>query len=116
MSSVRVVFPPYSRAELIERLRADVPALSAALPLERVVLFGSWAHGRATASSDVDLLVVYRAPKRDDAYEAVLHALSVRRVEPHVYTVDEAEQLEDVLGRMARGGVELFPVAVGAPK
>ena len=109
--SVRIFWPPYSRAELIELLRGRMPALNTALPLRRVTLFGSWAKGRATAFSDVDLLVVYSAPARDDAYGAVLRCVDVRGLEPHVYVETDAEKMQRTLERMTRGGVELFPVS-----
>jgi len=77
-SSVRVVYPRFSREELVERLRRDVPSLAEALPLKRVVLFGSWASGRATAHSDIDLLVVYTGPSREDAYKTVRQCMPLR--------------------------------------
>ncbi len=42
-------------------------ALQAMLPVTRIVLFGSYARGRHTIASDIDLLVTYSGPKRDDA-------------------------------------------------
>ena len=62
--SVKIFWPPYSRAELIELLKARVERLAPSLPLVRAVLFGSWAKGRATAFSDIDLLVVHAGPRR----------------------------------------------------
>ena len=56
-SSVKIFWRPYSRAELVERLKERVRALAEVLPIKKVVLFGSWATGRATAFSDIDLLV-----------------------------------------------------------
>ncbi|GAC1335324.1 MAG: nucleotidyltransferase domain-containing protein [Chloroflexota bacterium] len=105
---MRVVYPRFSRDELIERLRRDIPILFEVLPLERVVLFGSWASGRATAFSDIDLLVVYAGRPREDAYKTVRQCLLLRGLEAHVYAAEEAAQLDDTLDRMTRHGIELL--------
>jgi predicted nucleotidyltransferase len=89
-------------------LRERLPALAALLPLKRAVLFGSWATGRATAFSDIDLLLVYAGPPRDDAYKLVRRCLDLRGLEPHVYAEAEAEALRPTLDRMARDGISLI--------
>ena len=107
--SVRIFWPAFSRAELIERLRAGIPALARALPLARVVLFGSWAQGRATVRSDVDVLVVYAGAPREDAFQTVRQCLDTPGLEPHTYTEAEAAALGSTLERMTAGGVVLYP-------
>jgi predicted nucleotidyltransferase len=107
--SVKVFYPEYSREELIERLREGAQRLATVLPLERAVLFGSWSRGRATAFSDVDLLVVYAGLPRDDAFRLVQSTINLRGLEPHVYTEDEARSLEATLTRMTEDGVVLYP-------
>jgi predicted nucleotidyltransferase len=72
------------------------------------MLFGSYAKGTYTVGSDVDLLVVYRGESRPDAYALVKRALSVPRLEPHLYTVAEYEAAASTVARMVRGGVTLF--------
>jgi hypothetical protein len=61
--SVKVFYQAYDRAQLIEWLRKQMPALRARLPVRRAVLFGSWAAGRATTFSHVDVLIVYADPR-----------------------------------------------------
>lgn len=107
-NTVSVVFPPWTRDELVARLRSYLPGLSEQLPVTRVALFGSWARGRATASSDVDLLVVYHDPPRADAYHRVRESIPLSGLEPHVYAASEAAQLSDVLPRMTENCVELL--------
>ena len=107
-SSVRITFPAHSREELVDRLRQAVASLAADLPVRRAVLFGSWASRRATAYSDIDVLVVYADPPRDDAYSTVRRHLTVRGMEPHVYSEGEASQIEDTLRRMTRNGMQLL--------
>lgn len=110
-TSVRVVYPRHSRAELVSHLRARLPRLAEQLPLERAVLFGSWARARATAASDVDVLVVYSGPPRPDAYALVWRTLDLPGLEPHVYAAAEAQAVGSVIERMAVGGVDLLGAA-----
>ncbi len=111
-NSVRVSWPELTREELLARLQKAVAALAEHLPLERVVLFGSWASGRATVASDVDVLVVYADPPREDAFRLVwqtLVAAGVSRPEPHVYAASEAARLAPTLAAMTQCGIVLFP-------
>ncbi|MEW6718215.1 MAG: nucleotidyltransferase domain-containing protein [Chloroflexota bacterium] len=80
------------------------------LPLKRVWLFGSWAKGRATVFSDIDLLVVYSDPPREDAYSLAKSILKIRGLEPHLYTEEQAEALKKTVKRMTEGGIVLYPV------
>lgn len=105
--SVKIFSPPYDRERLIALLRDRLPALNADLPLRSVVLFGSWAVRRATAFSDVDLLVIYAGPARENAYRLVRTTLGLRGLEPHVYSEPEARALGSTLERMTRDGVPL---------
>lgn len=106
--SVRVFYPAWTKASLVRHLRARLPALGRRLPLVRVVLFGSYARGRHTAASDIDLLVVYGGPPREDAYAIVRKALDTPRLEPHVYSLEEFEAHQETIQRMERNGIVLF--------
>jgi predicted nucleotidyltransferase len=105
---VRIFYPAFDRAGLVRTLQARLDRLGAALPLVRVVLFGSCARGTHTVASDVDLLVVYRGAPRPDAYADVKRALGVPRLEPHLYTEVEYEAARATVDRMTRDGVTLF--------
>src|SRR4051812_36057912 len=107
-STVRVVWPKFTRSELIGTLRAQVRELAAYLPVRRAILFGSWAAGRATAYSDIDILIVYEGPSRDNAFRLAAQSLTLRGAELHVYAESEARELHGLLDRMARGGVDLL--------
>jgi len=106
-SSVRVFYPKFRRAELLQTLDERLPELAAVLPLVRVVLFGSYAKGNYTVGSDVDLLIVYRGDPRPDAYALAKEILTIPRLEPHLYTIDEYKGLQDSVDRMSAGGVVL---------
>jgi len=88
---------------LAERTRA----LQARLPLTRAVLFGSYATGRQTAASDIDLLVAYAGEPRPDAYALVRRTLDIPGLEPHVYTQAEYDGVRATVDRMIRDGVEI---------
>ncbi|MBM4464998.1 MAG: nucleotidyltransferase domain-containing protein [Chloroflexi bacterium] len=108
-SSVKVFYPPFNREELLALLRQRIPALQGQLPLKRVVLFGSYAKGRQTVASDIDLLVVYAGRPRTDAYALVKRALNIRRLETHVYAEEEYEQARMTVERMIRDGISIAP-------
>ncbi|MCS7222728.1 MAG: nucleotidyltransferase domain-containing protein [Anaerolineae bacterium] len=102
---MKVFYPPFSREELITLLRQRVSMLQEKLPLKRVVLFGSYAQGRQTIASDVDLLVIYAGEPREDAYALVKRTLGIRLLEPHVYAEREYEQAKETLEWMVKGGI-----------
>ncbi|WP_041623442.1 nucleotidyltransferase family protein [Spirochaeta thermophila] len=106
-STVKVFYPRYSREEVLHHIRASLPLLREALPVLSVVLFGSYAKGTNTAFSDIDLLVVYQDPPRQDAYTLVKRSIPLRGLEPHVYARSEYEQVNDVVERMIEGGVRV---------
>ena len=57
-TSVRIHYPKLTRAEVIERLRQSIRELKHSMPLSEACLFGSYAKGNHTASSDIDVLIV----------------------------------------------------------
>jgi len=93
-SSVKVYFPKYSRNEVTKLIRERLQTLQGKLPLQLVILFGSYAKGRYTASSDIDLLVTYKDPKREDAYSQVWDAIGMPKLQLHLYTASEYERLK----------------------
>jgi predicted nucleotidyltransferase len=88
-STVKVYYPRYRRDELIQYLKQRVGLLAQQIPLKLVMLFGSYAEGRYTAASDIDLLVVYEGRKRDDIYKIVWDTIALANLQPHIYTADE---------------------------
>jgi uncharacterized protein len=106
---VRVFYRRHDREAIVRAVAAGVRRLAASLPLLEVVLFGSSAANRHTAASDIDLLVVYAGPARADAFRLVKEAVALPRVEPHVYSEDEAAGLVPVLARMTRNGLRIYP-------
>lgn len=89
-------------------VKNGLPQLLKELPVVLVVLFGSYAKGNFTAFSDVDLLVVYKGPVREDAFKIVKKAMKIKGLEPHVYSLNEYKQMEDTIKKMIEDGVVVF--------
>jgi len=109
---VRIYYPEFNREELVERITGRLKTLCRHLPLRRVILFGSWARGRATAASDVDLLIIYGGPRREEAYSLCWDIIDIPQLELHIYTEEEYERLKasgSHLPREAERGINLWP-------
>ncbi|MFZ5818479.1 MAG: nucleotidyltransferase domain-containing protein [Chloroflexota bacterium] len=62
--SAFIVPPIYKRKRIPMRtIRAIVKHIAEKFDPEKIILFGSYAYGKPTAWSDVDLLVIMDAPK-----------------------------------------------------
>jgi predicted nucleotidyltransferase len=107
--SVKIFSPHYSREEVVQLLKERLPELAKALPLRRVVLFGSYARGNFTAFSDIDLLVVYADPPRGDAFGLVKKTLNLFGLQPHVLSESEFTAMRTIWQKMIQGGLDLFP-------
>ncbi|MFA0761943.1 MAG: hypothetical protein HZLCBSQH_002055 [Candidatus Fervidibacterota bacterium] len=106
--SVKILSPRYSREEVVQLLKERLPELAKALPLRRVVLFGSYARGNFTAFSDIDLLVVYADPPRSDAYGLVKKTLNLLGLQPHVLSESEFTAVHTVWQKMIQDGLDLY--------
>lgn len=106
--SVRIFYPEYDREKVLEIIRNSLPQLLKVLPVRLVVLFGSYAKGNFTAFSDVDLLVVYSDPIREDAYKTVKKTIKLKGLEPHVYSLSEYKQIEKTIAKMIEDGVVVY--------
>lgn len=58
--------------------------------------------------NDVDILVVYRGQKREDAYAVVKKVLHIPGLEPHIYMEEEYGRMKRTLSKMIEGGVVRF--------
>jgi predicted nucleotidyltransferase len=97
-----------SKGEAVERIRKSLDALREGFPLKKVILFGSYAKGRYTAASDVDVLIVYGGRERKDGYAVCKKILKIPRLEPHVYSEGEYEEMKETVDKMTRNGIVLF--------
>jgi hypothetical protein len=106
-SSVRVFYPKYDTEWLVQEIRKKLDALDEKLPISLVVLFGSFAKGNYTVASDVDLLVVYKGERREEAYAIIKNIIKIPRLEPHVYSQREYETLKEIINKMIEHGIVL---------
>lgn len=92
-SSVKIYYPKLSKEELTSLLKEKTRKLLKELPLKIVVLFGSYAKGRYTAFSDIDLLVVIKDQHKDYAYHKTHNSLEIDNLQLHLYTSEEYQKL-----------------------
>ncbi len=102
--SVQVFYPRFDKETVIEHIDKKMPELKKALPVCLVALFGSYARGNYSVSSDIDLLVVYRGEKKEDAYNKVKKIIDLHCLEPHVYTEKEYLSMKETIDKMIKGG------------
>ncbi|MEM4245663.1 MAG: nucleotidyltransferase domain-containing protein [Candidatus Bathyarchaeia archaeon] len=86
MDRVKVSYPIMGKREVLDRLRQVCVRLKKKMPLLKMILYGSYATGRYTAGSDVDIIVVYDGDEREDAYKLVVDEVALPRLEPKLYT------------------------------
>ena len=48
----------------------------------------------------IDILVVYKGPKRDDAFKIIKKTIGLSGLKPHVYTDEEYREMKDMLDKM----------------
>jgi len=87
-----------------ELLREVVERIVDALAPERVILFGSYAEGRATADSDLDLLVVTERPLSREERLAWMQGLfrdMPLPIQAITISRQEFEETRDVIGGIA---------------
>lgn len=107
-SSVRVFYPEFNREEIISRIKQSFAALQEKLTLRLVVLFGSYSKGNYTVASDIDLLIVYKGRARKDAYSICRKTVGIPRLEPHMYSESEYEEMKQTVDKMIKDGVVLL--------
>ncbi|MEM2841877.1 MAG: nucleotidyltransferase domain-containing protein [Thermoproteota archaeon] len=92
-NTVKIYYPEFNLEELIERIKRGVEIILKSLPIETVILFGSYVEGKHTAASDVDLLIIYESPKRKNDYSVCWDAFKIPQLELFIYTKSEYEKL-----------------------
>jgi predicted nucleotidyltransferase len=99
--------------ELSDELRHRIRESLKPLHPEKVIVFGSYAHGEADRDSDIDLIVVLDSEAVPTSYrERMMNRLAVRRaldalnrdhaLDVLVYTIPEWKHLQDSGSAFAR--------------
>lgn len=78
---------------MIETLQKNVKELNFSTPLKEAYLFGSYAKGNHTASSDIDVLIVVEG-EDPDAYKKVYKKIRMPRLELLMYTKNEYVEMK----------------------
>ena len=107
-SSVRIFYPKFDQAYLLQILSERLKRLDIELPLIQAILFGSYAKGNYTVGSDVDILIIYKGEARADAYALTKKSLGIPRLEPHLYSEEEYRKMGETINKMSEGGILLF--------
>jgi len=96
-SSVKIFFPKFSKEEVVREVSRCATELRDSLGLERVILFGSYAKGRHTVASDIDLLVIFDDEKNseDNVYKSLMKNIRLPRVELHLIPKREFESYKE---------------------
>ncbi len=107
-NSVKIFYPEFSREELIIKINNNLSQLAEKLDLKLVVLFGSYARGKHTVASDVDLLIVHNSALAVETYRLVKEILNIPKLEPHIYTLKEYKEMKETISKMTKDGITLF--------
>ena len=91
--SVKIYYPRYSLREIKEKIRKAGEELFK-LGVVKIVLFGSFAKEKATAGSDVDLLILVRDQESKNKFHEIMEIINIEIAEAHLYTQSEFEKLK----------------------
>lgn len=92
--SVRIYYPEIDSNSLVSILKDRIENLSGKLRIKIAILFGSYATGRYTPASDVDLLVVIEGENKEEAYNEIFKNLKISNLQLHLYTLKEYEKMK----------------------
>ncbi|OGW49044.1 MAG: hypothetical protein A2Z50_05420 [Nitrospirae bacterium RBG_19FT_COMBO_42_15] len=110
----------YKRTEVKNIVIRYVKELQKRIPIEKVILFGSYAYGRPTKYSDIDIAVVSaKFKKMNDIKRIMLLSDYARRIktsidiDPIGFTKEELEKSDyfEVGGEIIEKGVIVYKAA-----
>lgn len=99
--------------ESIQKIIEDyVMKLSKVIPIEKVIIFGSYAKGNSHEYSDVDIAIFsdyFKDMSRvDGIYFLLLNAMDYDiDIEPQPFTIDEYNQPIGIVSEIVKTGIEL---------
>jgi predicted nucleotidyltransferase len=100
----------------IEAVRAEARRYAAAaravMPVDRVILFGSYAKGTARELSDVDIAFFFRDLSDDEIFKCGTKLMHLTRefnawLEPLAYSSSDLESDNPFMNEILRTGIEL---------
>lgn len=86
--------------------------LKKGMPVEKVILFGSYARGNQSKKSDIDLAVILKH-YHNDRFETRLELLKVARdfdeiIEPHPFLVSDFNEPDPFAFEIMRTGEQIY--------
>lgn len=110
----------YKDSEIKDIVLALVRLLHKRLPIEKVILFGSYAYGKPKKYSDIDLVVVSPAFRRMKDIKRIMFLLDATRkiktkqpvdIEPLGFTSEELEKADyfDIAAEIKERGKVVYP-------
>ena len=104
-----------TQAEIREIVTKFVKALGQDIKVNKVILYGSYARGKANEWSDIDIAIISNDLKKlgyNRALKRVVkaHMLSDASLEPQVYSLNEYEKASHLtfLGEIKRTGQVIY--------
>lgn len=101
--SMTTAWIPLTPAEVETKIQEMVRRIVEGFHPEKIILFGSHAHGNAGPDSDVDLLIVTPTSSKRDTTRAIgvaLHGMGLPK-DIVVVTPDEFERRKNIVGTLA---------------
>lgn len=109
-SSVKIHYPKFTRAEVIQRLQRNLRELARFTPVKEAYLFGSYAKGNHTASSDIDVLIVVEG-EDPDTYKKAYKTIRLPRLELLMYSGKEYMEMNKnhprTMKKLLEGAIEI---------
>jgi len=106
----------YGKAELTQRLKRYLAVLGEDIPIQKAILYGSYAYGTPHDWSDIDLVVLSSAfrgipyPERLERLAVLAWRAGVGDIEALGYTPEEFENASDLslLGEVREQGAVVY--------
>jgi predicted nucleotidyltransferase len=97
MDGAVLAFKRQEYRELLRRSAGGIAAKLAALDVEKISLFGSYARGRADLFTDLDVLVIWNTDKPFIERAGMIHSMLALPVDLDVlcYTPEEFRRMRD---------------------
>jgi predicted nucleotidyltransferase len=86
--------------------------LKAGLPVEKIILFGSYSRKEQNELSDIDIAVVlkeYRTDRFDTRLELMKYAREFEDIiEPHPFLANEFDETEPFVSEILQSGINIY--------
>ncbi|MCH7771328.1 MAG: nucleotidyltransferase domain-containing protein [Bacteroidetes bacterium] len=103
------------KKEAIKIAKRYVDSISEKYPIEKAILFGSFAKGTNHPDSDIDIAIVFKAV--DDVIDMQIELMCLRSdddlfIEPHPFTVSDFKITNPTVAEIMKNGIEIMDYSV----